>query len=301
MTLLRSELYHLWYRPGIHAWLAFLFASLLIVFVAEFASGGGDVSGARREARALAVECMSTLSSGESDVNRVCDERTLFQALDPRFQFATDAPSRIRWAALGGGLSAMILGAILHGGEWANGYMSSVFLRKPRRTRVIGIKTGALSIGVGVSLLITLLLLMTLEVGVGASRGTMGQTTPTEWLSIVGLCARGGLVGAIGAAVGSLLGSLFRAASGALTFGMVYGLIDLLVGRFAPGFAPYTFTENTLHLIGQRITSSIRITRPDGSWFVETVVVSPPAPLNISIHLVVLAALTWWAAQRDMA
>ena len=161
-------------------------------------------------------------------------------------QFASGATA----TAVGFAALLFLVGVTAGGAEWAAKTMSALLFWEPRRVRVVLVK---LAVVMAVAVLVAVVAQL-VWVGIAALasefRGTWEGRAPDFLTELVGVQARGVLLGALAAAGGFALAMIVRSTGAALGIAFVYlAVVENAVRGFVPRARPFLLGENVAALL----------------------------------------------------
>jgi ABC-2 type transport system permease protein len=224
----------------------------------------------------------------------------------PREQvLASTLPDQLLTNTIGGfavfaGALALVLGALMFGGEYSWGTVKTMLTQRPGRAALLGAQLFAL----GVALLIGVVVLAVLSAA--SSWGiALAENQAVHWPSVTVLAqglGTGWLVLLMWASLGAVLGVLLRGVALPIGLGVVWvlgveNLVSAMAGSILTGLRPLRDV-----LPGVNAGSLVSAVLPDGVIDpppgVTSVVAGPRALATLVCYVAVCAVLAGWAARR---
>ncbi|MHB1800114.1 MAG: hypothetical protein ACYCU5_00400 [Actinomycetes bacterium] len=292
--LARAEVLRLRSRRLVIGLLALGFAVLLLVtgiaFTQHARPTAADLAAARTAQQAQIADCQAHVVGPSGASDQACAGVPL-DAFLPHSPFLATQGLPAGATAVAGGFAVLLLlvGLTTGGADWSAHTLTVLFTWEPRRARVVLTRAGVL-LGLAVLLGVTAQVVWT---GLGAllatSRGTWGLPSGF-WPQLLGIQARGVLLGLLAAAGGYCLALLVRNTGAALGIAFVYlAIVENALRGFLPATRPYLLAENIAGLLtpgGITIPMPSRTPGPVGVFSTSTLTV---------VHLSNLRAGGWLA------
>jgi ABC-type transport system involved in multi-copper enzyme maturation permease subunit len=227
------------------------------------------------------------------------------EGLTPEQILATTFPSELVPNTLGGfpvfaGALALVLGALVFGGDYGWGTVKTLFTQGPSRVSVVGGQLLALRVAIAVGLLVMFAVGALTSAGIAAA-----ENGPMDWPGLADLgagMAAGWLILFMWASLGAVLGVLLRSVALPIGLGVVWvlgveNLVSAMAGSVLDALEPLRDLlpgVNAGSLVSAVVPHEI-VDAPPG---VTTSVDGWRALLTLACYVAVAAAVTLWASRR---
>jgi ABC-2 type transport system permease protein len=225
--------------------------------------------------------------------------------LTPEQILATTFPSELVPNTLGGfpvfaGALALVLGALVFGGEYGWGTVKTLFTQGPSRVAVVGGQLLALGVALAFGLVVMLGVGALTSLGIAAA-----ENGPVDWPGLADLAAGAGagwLILSMWASLGAVLGVLLRSVALPVGLGVVWvlgveNLVSAMAGSVLDALEPLRDLlpgVNAGSLVSAVVPQEI-VDAPPG---VTSSVDGWRALLTVAAYVVVAATVTLWASRR---
>jgi ABC-2 type transport system permease protein len=273
----RAELFKLVRRPA--AWVLLATAALLnqvfayVVPYLSYRSGGGDV----------------------------------MDGATPEQMLAATLPDQLVANTLGGfpvfaGALALVLGALMFGGEYGWGTIKTLFTQRPGRLAVMGGQFAALAVAVFVGVAVLFVLGSATSVAIAA--GEVESTAFPSALDLVQGYAAGALIMLMWACLGAVLGVGLRSIALPIGLGVVWtlgieNLVSAMAGSVLTALEPLRDVLPGVNA-GSLVSAVIPPRMMEAPPGVTTSVEGGRALATLLAYVVVCVAVAIWSSRRDV-